>query len=269
MTQQEKEQLFKLYGNQSMKLVRKALVKILGFKGYLRLISGVYIKMIRKGMKKDEYPEIHHLKKVLKPGMYVIDIGANLAYYSSIMSDMVGENGKVIAIEPIPLFAEVFKKNTKNRNNIQLFVVALGTENKKVSMGIPVVNGLIRHGLSQVMDDNIQSRHTKQLEYEVSMVNGDELIQKENLEKIDYIKCDVEGYEQFVIPSLDKTIDKYQPILQIELNGKENRENVVNYLKNKGYQVSVLKDENWVSIDESKLLSYKQDFYFIPGKKSV
>ena len=152
-----------------MKLVRKILVKILGFKGYLRLISRVYITMIRKGMKKDQYPEIHHLRNVLKPGMCVVDIGANLAYYSSVMSDMVGENGKVIAIEPIPLFAEVFKRNTKNRNNIQLFVVALGSENKTVTMGIPVVNGLIRHGLSQIIDEHIESRHTKKLEYEVSM----------------------------------------------------------------------------------------------------
>lgn len=252
-----------------MKLIRKILVKILGVKGYLRLISRIYIGMIRRGMLKDKYPEIHHLSELLKPGMTVVDIGANLGYYSSKMADEVGVGGKVIAIEPIPLFAEIFSKNCKRYKQIHLHNVALGTEQKKVKMAIPVVNGLVRHGLTQVVDEKHDTKNKTELSFDVEMINGDELMQSLQLEKIDYIKCDVEGYEQFVIPAMEATIDQYRPFLQIELGGKENRKNVVTFLKNKGYDVFILENQKLQPIEESKLFSYTQDFYFKPSGKNV
>ncbi|MBK6951045.1 MAG: hypothetical protein IPH24_03080 [Crocinitomicaceae bacterium] len=65
-----------------MKLIRKILVKILGLKGYLRLVSRIYIISISMGWMRQKYPELFFLKKLVKPGSTVLDIGANLAYYS-------------------------------------------------------------------------------------------------------------------------------------------------------------------------------------------
>lgn len=252
-----------------MKLLRKILVKVLGLKGYLKFISRTYIKMIRRGMMKEQYPEIHYLASLLKPGMIVMDIGANLGYYSSKMADIVGADGKVIAVEPIPLFAEVFRSNTKRYSQIDLHNVALGTEAKKVKMAIPVVDGVVRHGLTQVIDEKHNTSKHTEMSFEVAMVIGDELIRNQEITQLDYIKCDVEGYEQYVIPALTKTIEKYRPVLQVELGGKENRENVVTFLKQKGYDVFILHNQSLEKIDESKLFSYTQDFYFKPHGKTI
>ena len=105
------------------------------------------------------------------------------------------------------------------------------------------------------------------MSFEVPMKIGDDIISSEEIEDLDYIKCDVEGYEQYVIPSLDKTIDKHYPLLQIELGGKENRQNVVDYLLKKGYEIFILSGQLLNPIQKNDIFSVNQDFYFIHTSK--
>lgn len=247
-----------------MKLARKILVKILGLKGYLKFVSRTYISMIRKGKMKDKYEELYFIQKMVKEGDTVLDIGANLAYYSFFMARNAGQSGRLIAVEPIPLFAEIWQTNMKklSLSNHKLHNCALGNEAKDaVKMSIPIVNGVVRHGLTKVEEEGDASQ--AYLSYDVSMKVGDELLAQENLQKLDFVKCDVEGYEQFVIPSLDKSIEQFKPKFQIELSGEENRSNVVDYLLKKGYQTFILKGEFLRPIQKNDIFSVNQDFYFI------
>ena len=247
-----------------MKLIRKILVKVLGLKGYLRLVSRIYIRMISFGMKKEKYHELHFIKSILNKGDIVLDIGANLGYYSYVMAQTVGNEGKLLAIEPIPLFADIWKKNMSRHSSkpIKLFNCALGSEAKEtVKMSIPIVDGVVRHGLTKVSEESDSDEVF--ISYDVPMHVGDELIKEQNISKLDFVKCDVEGFEQYVIPSLDKTIDQFKPAFQIELSGEENRQNVVDYLVKKDYQIFILKNHLLKSIQKSDIFSVNQDFYFI------
>ena len=111
-----------------MKLIRKILIKILGIEGYIKLASRVYLKLVRHGFLKKQYPELFYLKKIIKPGDVCIDIGANLGYYSTLMSHLAGKNGKIYAVEPIPMFYNIWIKNVKQSGykNLELFPYALG-----------------------------------------------------------------------------------------------------------------------------------------------
>lgn len=247
-----------------MKFIRKILVKILGLKGYLRLVSRIYIICISMGWMRKKYSELFFLKKLVKPGDTVLDIGANLAYYSFFMSVSAGKTGKVYAVEPIPLFAEVWRKNMSKlkEKNYHLSNCALGSEaREKVKMSIPIVNGVVRHGLTKVTDDSDNTSATA-MSFEVPMKNGDALMTELNISKLDFIKCDVEGFEQYVIPSLENTIRRDLPILQIELSGDENRKNVADFLVNLSYEIHILKGEKLVAIDIKDIFNFNQDFYF-------
>ncbi|MFT4602644.1 MAG: FkbM family methyltransferase [Arenicella sp.] len=247
-----------------MKLIRKILVKMLGLRGYLRLVSGTYIKMVSMGMMKNKYPELFFIKKAVKPGDVVIDIGANLAYYSTVMAKTAGLEGQVYAVEPIPLFAEVWTKNMRSskKYNVVLFNCALGSEpEEKVKMSIPIKDGVVRHGLTKVVEEGDENEAV--MSYDVPMKVGDELFQDKPLQKLDYVKCDVEGYEQYVIPSFEKIISSFKPMFQIELGGTENRSNVADFLMNKGYEVYILKDHILNSISKEQMFEVNQDFYFI------
>lgn len=224
--------------------------------------------MIRCGFQKEKYAEIYFLKTILSDNDAVIDIGANLGYYSYFMAKKVLPKGKVIAIEPIPLFVEVWRKNLKKYYSDNLIIenTALGDgENEKVKMSIPIVNGVVRHGLTKVNQES--DTHQSFLNFDVNIVTGDSILAKNNLSKIDYIKCDVEGYEQFVIPSLGNAIDKFTPTIQIELNGDENRKNVVDFLLKKEYFIFILKNHLLKSINQEEIFNFNQDFYFIHKDK--
>jgi FkbM family methyltransferase len=252
-----------------MKTIRKFLVKIVGIKTYLTWISKIYITLVKFGFSKEKYAELYFTQQIVKEGNTVLDIGANLGYYSYFLAEKIGNSGQLYAVEPIPLFAEIWRKNMSKYKggNIKLFNCALGDVKKdKVKMSIPIVNGVVRHGLTKVEGQGEES-WSSAMDFEVPMYIGDELLLKENLTKLNYIKCDVEGYEQYVIPSLKETISKFKPIIQIELNGKENRQNVAQFLLELKYDVYILKNNHLKVIEPHDIHSYNQDFYFINREK--
>jgi FkbM family methyltransferase len=252
-----------------MKIIRKLLVKSLGIKAYLYLVSKLYITLINLGFFKDKYAELYFTQQLVKEGDVVLDVGANLGYYSYFLAKKIEKKGQLYAVEPIPIFADIWKKNMSKYkdHHIKLFNCALGNEFKeKVKMSIPIVDGVVRHGLTKVEGQGEEEWGTA-MEFEVPMYVGDELLSNENLPKLNFIKCDVEGYEQFVIPSLKQTISKFKPLIQIELNGNENRQNVADFLFNLKYDVYILADNRLKIIEPQDIHQYNQDFYFINREK--
>ena len=49
-----------------------------------------------------EIAETETVKKIVKPGMCILEIGANVGYYTILMGKLVGKNGKIYAYEPYP-----------------------------------------------------------------------------------------------------------------------------------------------------------------------
>lgn len=71
--------------------------------------------------------EIDHkiiLEKVLKPGMAVLDIGANLGYYVLMELGLIGPTGRMIAVEPSSTNVELLKKNLALNGYGSVLVIA-------------------------------------------------------------------------------------------------------------------------------------------------
>src|SRR5690554_8093202 len=100
-------------------------------------------------------------------------------------------------------------------------------------------NGVVRHGLTQI-DESSDSKIEKVLSYSVQMKRSEEVFQ--SIEKIDFIKIDVEGYEQFVLSSMKTILEDKKPIIQAEIGGKENRKNTYDLLIGMGYEMYYLVD---------------------------
>ena len=67
----------------------------------------------------------------IKEGMCVVDIGANIGYYALQEARLVGEAGRVIAIEPVPDNFVRLKRNVERNGcrNVELRQAAIGNEN--------------------------------------------------------------------------------------------------------------------------------------------
>ncbi len=243
------------------RIIRTLLLKTLGLEFYLSIISDIYLRLTNWGFMKVKYPELFYLQAIVKPGWVCIDIGANVGYYSTKLSKLCGSTGKVIAIEPVPLFANVFKRNAHKfaLPNIELQQVALGGENKKITMGTPIIEGVFRHGLTHVLSEKEQETGLETFEAEMKV--PDELFA--NITKLDFIKCDVEGYEVHLFPYLLSTIEKFKPLIQIEISNQENRKMLNDILRNYNYQPYGLGNNGLVQLSEQECILYEAgDLYF-------
>jgi hypothetical protein len=243
------------------KTIRTFLLKIFGLEGYLSIVSDIYLRLTNGGLLKNKYPELFYLKKIIKPGFVSIDIGANVGYYSTNISKLSGVKGKVFAIEPVPLFANVFKRNAHKfaLKNITLLQTALGAENTKIKMGTPVIDGVFRHGLTHVLDNKNDNSAFETFEAEMKI--PDELFS--NLTQLDFIKCDVEGYEIQLFPHLLNTIAKFKPLIQIEISTAENRNFILNLLIPIGYKAYGLFNNNLTLLSNAECENYTLgDLYF-------
>lgn len=216
--------------------------------------------MVSKGMLRKKYPELFYLETILKKGDTCIDIGANLGYYSTKMASVVGQEGCVYAVEPVPLFYSIWQKNTKAFANVTLYPYALGEKEGAVKMGMPEKDGILHHGMTKIAS----SADEKYVEFfDAEMRNPDVLFSE--IAQIDFVKCDVEGYEFHVFSNFIKTLSKHKPIVQSELSGAENRKNVINLFTGLGYKTMLLKNGMLELATEKDQLHVNQDFYFIPS----
>jgi len=248
-----------------MRELRKIFIKLVGIRLYLTIISKVYVCLTKKGFLKRKYPELFFLHKIIKSGDTCIDIGANLGYYSTKMSVLCGINGKVYAVEPVPMFYTIWKKNVKQScvNNLELFPYALGSSEGVIQMGMPEKDGLAHHGMTKVANT---SNETFVKFFDVNMKVPDQLFTK--LERLDFIKCDIEGYENIAFSNMIETLQRFKPVIQSELGGDENRSKVITLMESIGYTTYVLQPSGLQIADATTKKEYSSDFYFLQAKHS-
>jgi FkbM family methyltransferase len=244
-------------------LVRKALLKTLGDEKYLSLVSNVFLKIFHSGNAGKKYPEMYFLKNLVSEENTCIDIGANVGYYSVPLAEIVGRAGKVFAVEPVELFRNVLIKNLKRyrfENRVEVIPFALGnTDNTEIEMGTPEVNGLVHFGYTKVLSSGENKiRNT----YKVKVYKPQTIFA--DLKELHFIKCDIEGYEDKVIPEFIDIIEKFKPSLQIEICPKRNRELIISLLKKLDYRVFYLTENKLQELKElTDNLNRNCDLYFL------
>jgi len=245
-----------------MAFVKWVLYKLLGVKLYLRVVSNLFFLMYRLGLLKGQTAFDYHyfVKKIIKEGDVVIDLGANLGYYSRIFSDLVGDEGTVYCIEPVALFRTILKKNCKYRENLVILPYAIGVnDDVEIKMGVPVTHGYFSHGRTHVLSGNEKCLMT----FNAVVKTPDSLFP--GLKKLDYLKCDIEGSESVAIPLFQNILRKFNPVLQIEIAGK-NREQLVSFLSGMNYIVGKIRGKK-ISLFSDSILEPCGDFIFIPKNK--
>lgn len=241
-----------------MKALRKALYKKMGLEAYLKLVSKWYIRFVNLGFFKKSHAEIHYLPQIINEGDVCIDIGANLGYYSIFMSQMAGKSGKVLSVEPIPLFQKIWKINVQKSgiDNLTLLPYALGEKEATIKMGTPTPDGVLHHGMTKVVDGSNQDFGEY---FDAEMRIPDKLFCNE--ERIDFIKMDIEGYELIALQNMTECITKHQPKIQMELS--KNRPEIFKLMEDFGYLPHILISKTLVPAGKTDLKNHKKDFYFI------
>lgn len=124
-------------------------------------------------------------KKIIKPGMNIIDIGAHVGYYTTYFSKLVGPEGVVYAFEPDSNNFELLKLNSRKYKNVKLYNLAVADQTGAIDF-YKVKENTGCHSI--VPTDN-------SVKISVPAVTLDRFIAENNLTRIDIIKIDIEGGE--------------------------------------------------------------------------
>jgi FkbM family methyltransferase len=238
------------------------LQRIFGFDRYLFVFS--IFKIFTLKWDKNENHFFHFLNLLPQKGVF-IDIGANIGIMTASAARRFPEL-EVHAFEPVAGNAKALKSilNFFNLKNVQLHEVALGNENGKIKMVMPVQNNVRFQGLSHVVHDSITENNEGDI-YEVPIFRLDDFEPVKHInQKIVGIKMDVENFESYVVKGGLNVIKQHSPILYIELCDNENRTSCFADFANIGYQPYTLKKNNLVLFDAQKHENH--NFFFLPKK---
>ncbi len=161
--------------------------------------------------------EVAYLNKYLKPEMNFIDIGANQGEFSLFAASKLNK-GKVFSFEPVSkqFKSLVFNKELNNFNNIQPF--NFGLSDIKGELPIYTSNNTnLHHGNHEGLSTLYKTDERNVLEDTVQLEVFDNLFY-DKLERLDFIKIDIEGAELFALKGMTKTILKFKPEILIEIN---------------------------------------------------
>ena len=229
------------------KLFHRILYRLLSLENYLRVVSRMFFLYralgLGRGGRALEY--VYHLPQLVKQGDKVIDIGANLGYYTCPLADLVGDSGRVYAVEPVPVIFSVLKRNVGKRRNVELLNYALGEECRTIEMANDSVAsaGYFGTGRNFVSEGELSKDAVR---FTAQMKRGSELFGA--MEKIDFIKCDIEGYERVVLPELRPLIEKFHPTVLVETDG-ESRQQMIEMFTELGYSAYMLVGGKEVTLD--------------------
>ncbi len=149
------------------------------------------------------------LQSVLRPGMTVVDVGANLGYFALLAAKAVGPQGKVIALEPFPASYTLLERNVKANNltNVVTVRVAAGERDEY----------RVFYCYDQANWNSFRTGRLKPTgELLVKVCQLDRLLEAES--RVDLIRMDVEGAELEVLRGSLGILEKHRPMLAMEVH---------------------------------------------------
>jgi FkbM family methyltransferase len=194
------------------KPVYSLLEKITFGQGLSKTVNGVKVKLpakyIRYFPSNYEEDNFSFLKSVCGEGAVVLDIGAHIGLFSAIAARVAGDSGKVFAFEPAPNTLPVLYQTIR--------INQLGNVISPVNQAMGKETGKITFFISDEEADNSnslvsykQDRKLNGVEVDVNTI--DHFVASKKLNRVDFIKIDVEGAEFDTIRGGVEVFRKYQP----------------------------------------------------------
>ena len=165
-----------------------------------------------------EKNETNFVKDSVNKGDVVIDIGANIGYYTLMFAKLVGDTGKIYSFEPDPRNFLILEKNIQinGYNNVILEKKAVSNKLGKSTLYVNENSaGSSMHKPNNVVNQIYVDLITLDNYFEVNTITPD------------FIKIDIEGYElnalkgmESILQSSDKTkiMIEYNPLTKKEFN---------------------------------------------------
>lgn len=188
-------------------------------RGLKRTINGHTLRLPTRYFK--YFPESYEsenfelLEKSCVPGAVVLDIGAHIGLFSVIAAQVTGKNGKVYAFEPAPsTFALLQKAVVINHEEqvIETFQQAVGKAKGKITFFVSDNQADNSNSLVNYKDD--RDLHG----IKVAVTTVDDLVKEKNINRVDFMKIDVEGAEFDTLQGAIATLKNLRPVCIVAIH---------------------------------------------------
>jgi FkbM family methyltransferase len=183
-------------------------------------------------------------------GDVVMDLGANIGYFSLIASKRVGLNGHIYSFEASPKIYESLYKNCSLSINKNISPLNFAVTDKEGVLKFNLPLNPQEQGSGSLSSNDMG-------DIEVAGINIDKFVEKEKLTKLDFIKMDIEGAEVKALLGMKATISTYKPKILFEFSPSRYEEleitqfeSLVKLMKDLKYKFSALtRNGKWEDIE--------------------
>jgi len=157
------------------------------------------------------------LKRVVKPGMVCLDVGANIGTVTTLLSKLVGASGRVFAFEPVPPLFGRLKENIALNNFgrvVSLHQLALSKETGLATMKT-VQEDCDNQGMSSLQNTDHPHLTTS---LKIQTATLDDFVKANHIDQIDLIKMDVQGAEPWILEGGVNSLRRLRPNLVLEVS---------------------------------------------------
>ena len=198
------------------------------------------------------------IRRLLRPGQIALDVGANIGAHTLELARQVGPQGKVFAFEPTFFAYSKLLQNLALNSSLapivkpeQLMLAA--SDNRTTELQIYSSWPLVR-------EDDLHANHLGRLQLTegARAISLDTYLRQAGVPRVDFIKLDVDGFECEVLEGAQHCLEKFRPIILMELapyclrDRGNSLERLVDILRHWGYRFARLNGEE-LPTDAGKL----------------
>jgi FkbM family methyltransferase len=154
------------------------------------------------------------MREFLRPGQTILDVGANVGFLTVFFARATGASGKVYAFEPNPLIFDLLRQNTAPYGQVEAINCGLSVDNVDSTLFLAGRDHSVASFSQEYPTLHVRYQDFGRLDsVQAKLVNGDQFLSQREIDRIDILKIDVEGWELNVLRGLQKTIQRSPEIV--------------------------------------------------------
>lgn len=208
--------------------------------------------------RRQDKQEIALMQQYIRKGDIVLDIGANIGFYTRILSKLVGDTGKVYAFEPDKQNFAYLQQNAGHLSNVVFHNKAVSNKTGKIT--------LYHSDLLNVDHKTYPTEHYTSTS-EIECVAMDDIIPDH---KVDFIKIDIQGYEYAAFQGMEQLFRKNKKLKIITefypfglTNAGTDIDVFIRYLRDLNLNIYLLSENGIGILSEEDILKLKEEKYRI------
>jgi FkbM family methyltransferase len=181
-----------------------------------RLNPGFFAHLFKAVFKQHHRALVPLLRQVIPRDGVVFDVGAHAGQFTKLFARLAPA-GRIYALEPGSYARMILRAALRARRlgNVTILPLALGATSGVAVLTVPVkASGSYGFGLAHLGD----GEETAAEQEIVGLATLDDLAAALQLDRLDFIKADIEGYELRLIRGARATLQRFKPALLIELD---------------------------------------------------